>query len=222
MRTIGIPQLYCGASGQKGAYNRQEVGLARALCLAGLPRRGHLSRPDPLRPTGGGPGTDGPGVVPARPGAGRPRLLQKLAAASGRENRRRPCDGRQLSGGAGSLPVLQTARHLFLQPAGRPEKRQQLGQPPALSWTFCCGRNLAVYRKTPAFAKTPAAAAELKSLGVPCAGVLPVGLDTAIIPMIPGSRRGHPRRAGNWTPTPGTCCLWAALTPTSGRWRWCR
>lgn len=31
MRTIAIPQLYCGASGKKGAYNRQEVGLARRL-----------------------------------------------------------------------------------------------------------------------------------------------------------------------------------------------
>ena len=35
MRTIGIPQLYCGASGQKGAYNRQEVGLARAFASLG-------------------------------------------------------------------------------------------------------------------------------------------------------------------------------------------
>ena len=32
------------------------------------------------------------------------------------------------------------------------------------------GRNLAVYRKTPTYAKTPAVAAELESLGVPCAG----------------------------------------------------
>ena len=31
-------------------------------------------------------------------------------------------------------------------------------------------RNLAVYRKTPTYAKTPAVAAELESLGVPCAG----------------------------------------------------
>ena len=35
MRTIAIPQLYCGASGQKGAYNRQEVGLARAFAALG-------------------------------------------------------------------------------------------------------------------------------------------------------------------------------------------
>ena len=35
MLTIAIPQLYCGASGQKGAYNRQEVGLARAFAALG-------------------------------------------------------------------------------------------------------------------------------------------------------------------------------------------
>ena len=35
MRTIAIPQLYCGASGKKGAYNRQEVGLARAFAALG-------------------------------------------------------------------------------------------------------------------------------------------------------------------------------------------
>ena len=35
MRTIAIPRLYCGASGQRGAYNRQEVGLARAFAELG-------------------------------------------------------------------------------------------------------------------------------------------------------------------------------------------
>ena len=37
MRTIAIPQLYCGASGKKGAYNRQEVGLCTGVCRPGLP-----------------------------------------------------------------------------------------------------------------------------------------------------------------------------------------
>ena len=35
MLTIAIPQLYCGASGKRGAYNRQEVGLARAFAALG-------------------------------------------------------------------------------------------------------------------------------------------------------------------------------------------
>ena len=35
MKTIAIPQFYCGPSGQKGLYNRQEVGLARAFAALG-------------------------------------------------------------------------------------------------------------------------------------------------------------------------------------------
>jgi 1,2-diacylglycerol 3-alpha-glucosyltransferase len=53
---------------------------------------------------------------------------------------------------------------------------------------FLGRRNLAVYKKTPAYAKTPAAAAQLAAAGVPCAGVLPVGLDTAVIPKITQSK----------------------------------
>ena len=49
--------------------------------------------------------------------------------------------------------------------------------------------NRLIYKKTPTYAKTPALAQELRGFGIPCAGVMPVGLDTAIIPTIPGSRR---------------------------------
>ena len=35
MKTIVIPQFYRGPSGQKGLYNRQEVGLARAFSALG-------------------------------------------------------------------------------------------------------------------------------------------------------------------------------------------
>ena len=35
MKTIVIPQFYRGPSGQKGLYNRQEVGLARAFAALG-------------------------------------------------------------------------------------------------------------------------------------------------------------------------------------------
>ena len=51
-----------------------------------------------------------------------------------------------------------------------------------------CRRNLAIYRKTPTYAKTPAVAAQLEQLHVPCAGVMPVGLDTAIIPNANGEK----------------------------------
>ena len=51
-----------------------------------------------------------------------------------------------------------------------------------------CRRNLAIYRKTPTYAKTLAVQNTLEEMGVPCAGVLPVGLDTAIIPQVRGSK----------------------------------
>ncbi len=35
MKTIVIPQFYRGPSGQRGLYNRQEVGLARAFAALG-------------------------------------------------------------------------------------------------------------------------------------------------------------------------------------------
>ncbi len=35
MKTIVISQFYRGPSGQKGLYNRQEVGLARAFAALG-------------------------------------------------------------------------------------------------------------------------------------------------------------------------------------------
>ena len=40
----------------------------------------------------------------------------------------------------------------------------------------------------PTMTSTPAVAAELASFGVPCAGLMPVGLDTAIIPDVPAER----------------------------------
>ena len=52
MRTIAIPQLYCGASGKKGAYNRQEVGLARAFAALGC--RAVVLYPDPDAAPGAG------------------------------------------------------------------------------------------------------------------------------------------------------------------------
>ena len=51
-----------------------------------------------------------------------------------------------------------------------------------------CRRNLAIYRKTPTYAKTLAVQNTLEECGVPCAGVLPVGLDTAIIPDVQGTK----------------------------------
>ena len=56
MKTIVIPQFYRGPSGQKGLYNRQEVGLARAFaalgCCAGAKRKNLLYARRRLRRAG--------------------------------------------------------------------------------------------------------------------------------------------------------------------------
>ena len=54
MKTIVIPQFYRGPSGQKGLYNRQEVGLARAFAALGC-RAVVLYRSRALKPPGSRP-----------------------------------------------------------------------------------------------------------------------------------------------------------------------
>ena len=51
MKTIAIPQFYCGPSGQKGLYNRQEVGLARAFAALGCRAVVLYPAPDAKAPT---------------------------------------------------------------------------------------------------------------------------------------------------------------------------
>ena len=64
-------------------------------------------------------------------------------------------------------------------------------------------------------------AAELESLGVPCAGLMPVGLDTAIIPDVPAERTKL-RGAVGLDPDAKIFVFVGGWTPTSGRWTWCR
>ena len=54
MKTIVIPQFYRGPSGQKGLYNRQEVGLARAFAALGCRAVGS-TRSRALKPPGSRP-----------------------------------------------------------------------------------------------------------------------------------------------------------------------
>lgn len=84
-----------------------------------------------------------------------------------------------------------------------------------------CRRNLAIYRKTPTYAKTPAVAAQLEQLHVPCAGVMPVGLDTAIIPNANGEKH-ELREFLKLDPEANYLVLWGGWIPTSARWTWCR
>jgi len=186
MKTIAIPQFYCGASGQKGSYNRQEVGLARAIAALG-------HRAVVLYPAVGTPA----GAEQPEPGV---RILYLPAVALGTQALFSSwqilldekvdavhCMGDNSLGVPGLYRFCRRHGIFFYSQLGALRSASER------AWVrFCMDlllrRNLAVYKKTPSYAKTPAAAAELRALGVPCRGVLPVGLDTAIIPAVPASK----------------------------------
>lgn len=187
MLTVAIPQLYGGASGQKGAYNRQEVGLARAFAALGC--RAVVLYPDaqltevqtedlepfvrvltcPARMLG----------VSAFYRSWQPLLDEGVQAVH------------LMGDNALGVPGLEKfcRKHdIFLY--------HQIGALYSTSHSLLLRgimdmllvRNLAVYRRTPTFAKTPSMAGQLQRAKVPCRGVMPVGLDTAIIPPPNGSR----------------------------------
>lgn len=187
MKTIVIPQFYRGPSGQRGLYNRQEVGLARAFAALGC-------RAVVLYPA---PGAKTPQTETPEPNV---KICYLPAVAFGAQALYKNwqilldehADAVHVMGD-NSLGVPGLYR--FCQKHGI-VFYSQLGALKSTSghaavrvvMDLLLARNLAVYRKTPTYAKTPAVAAELESLGVSCAGLMPVGLDTAIIPSVPGSK----------------------------------
>ena len=166
MLTIAIPQLYCGASGKRGAYNRQEVGLARAFAALGcravvlyLPARAWR--------------------VNAFYQSWQPLLDEQVDAVH--------VMGDNSLGVPGLYRFCRRHGIFFYSQLGA--LRSQSGSAAIrAAMDLLCRRNLAIYRRTPSFAKTAAVQRELEALRVPCAGVLPVGLDTAIIPAITAPR----------------------------------
>lgn len=188
MRTIAIPQLYCGASGQKGAYNRQEVGLARAFAALGC-------RAVVLYPA---PDAADVSCEDLEPNV---RVYQVPARRAGVSALYRTWEP-LLTEGADAVHVMGDnalgvpALYRFCRKQGI-FFYSQIGAVKSASenavlraaMNLLCRRNLAVYRKTPTYAKTPAAAQQLRVWNVPCAGVMPVGLDTAIIPHVMEERR---------------------------------
>ena len=187
MLTIAIPQLYCGASGKRGAYNRQEVGLARAFAALGC--RAVVLYP---APGAAAPETEcpAPGVkvlyLPARAWrvnafyqSWQPLLDEQVDAVH--------VMGDNSLGVPGLYHFCRRHGIFFYSQLGA--LRSQSGSAVIrAAMDLLCRRNLAIYRRTPSFAKTAAVQRELEELRVPCAGVLPVGLDTAIIPAITAPR----------------------------------
>lgn len=187
MKTIAIPQFYCGPSGQKGVYNRQEVGLARAFAALGC--RAIVLYPQPGLKA---PRTEQPEpcvtiyYMPAL------RLGTQAIYPNWQILLDEKVDAVH-SMGDNSLGVPRLANFckahqiLFYSQLGALDSASE-NKMVRKVMDFLLRRNLAVYRKTPTFAKTPAVAAELAAHGVACAGLMPVGLDTAIIPPVAGSR----------------------------------
>ncbi|MGN0976287.1 MAG: glycosyltransferase family 4 protein [Gemmiger sp.] len=181
MLTIGIPQLYCGTSGQKGAYNLQAVGLARAFASLGCRAVAFYPRP----------GASEPEIEDVAPNVRVVYLPCRHISAHSVYKSWQPLldEGVQVVHSMSDNQLGIPALYRFCKKHGI-FFYNQIGiahsdsANPAVRrvMDLLARRNLRVYRETPAFAKTPAVAAELESLGVPCAGVLPVGLDTAIIP----------------------------------------
>ena len=172
MKTIAIPQFYCGPSGQKGLYNRQEVGLARAFAALGC--RAVVLYPEP--------GAKAPKVETPEPNV---KICYLPAVAFGTQALYKSwqilldeqADAVHVMGD-NSLGVPGLYR--FCEKHGI-VFYSQLGALKSTSnhaivrgvMDLLLRRNLTVYRKTPTYAKTPAVAAELESLGVPCCGHLP-------------------------------------------------
>ena len=187
MKTIVIPQFYRGPSGQKGLYNRQEVGLARAYAALGC-------RAVVLYPA---VGEAAPQVEQPEPNV---KICYMPAAALGVQAFYKSWQilldekadavhvmGDNSLGVPGLYRFCKKHDIVFFSQLGALKSTSNRA---VVRWVMdlLLRRNLAVYRQTPTYAKTPAVAAELESLGVHCAGLMPVGLDTAIIPAIPGGK----------------------------------
>ena len=184
MKTIAIPQFYCGPSGRKGLYNRQEVGLARAFAALGA--RGIVLYP--------APDADSPTVEEPEPNVKIYYLpVRALGSQAFYKSWQVLLDERVdavhvMGDNSPGVPSLYRfcRRHgiLFYSQLGALKSASNHKAVRAVM-DLLLRRNLAIYKKTPTYAKTPAVAAELASFGVPCAGLMPVGLDTAIIPDVP-------------------------------------
>lgn len=179
---FAITTLYCGASGRKGFYNSQELGLARAMKPLGyepivfypdksLTRRSEETTPDGITVV----------RVPAKAvgvhGRYDWRILLEYgvkAVQIGSDNQIfapeliRFCD----KNGIRVYSYLGTVG----SDTGNPLKALLMG--------LLYRRNLRAYRTHKCFAKTPAVARRLTELGVPNVEVAPVGLDLSVIPEI--------------------------------------
>lgn len=169
MKTIVIPQFYRGPSGQKGLYNRQEVGLARAYAALGC-------RAVVLYPA---VGEAVPQVEQPEPNV---KICYMPAAALGVQAFYKSWQilldekadavhvmGDNSLGVPGLYRFCKKHDIVFFSQLGALKSTSNRA---AVRWVMdlLLRRNLAVYRQTPTYAKTPAVATELESLAYTAPG----------------------------------------------------
>ena len=179
---FGIVETYCGTSGQKGFYNLQELGLARAMKLLGYepvvfyPGKG-LAAPEEERTP------DGICVVrmPAKAVGVHGRYDWKILLEYGVEAIQIGSDNQIFAPDLIRFCDKNGIRvYNYLGTVG-----SDTGNPlKALLMGLLYRRNLRAFRTHKCFAKTPAVARRLAQLGVPDVEVAPVGLDLSVIPEI--------------------------------------
>ena len=165
MKTIVIPQFYRGPSGQKGLYNRQEVGLARAFAALGC--RAVVLYPEP--------GAKAPRIETPEPNV---KICYMPAVAFGVQAFYKSWQilldehadavhvmGDNSLGVPGLYRFCQKHGILFYSQLGALKSTSTHAAVRRVMDLLLC-RNLAVYRKTPTYAKTPAIAAELEKRNI--------------------------------------------------------
>ena len=175
---FAITALYCGASGQKGFYNSQELGLARAMKPLGYEPvvfysgKGLTVPEEELTP-------DGIAVVrvPAKAVGVHGRYDWNILLEYGVEAIQIGSDNQIFAPELIRFCDKNGIRvYNYLGTVG-----SDTGNPlKALLMGLLYRRNLRAFRIHKCFAKTPAVARRLAQLGVPDVEVAPVGLDLSV------------------------------------------
>lgn len=191
---FAITVLYCGASGQKGFYNSQELGLARAMKPLGYepvvfyPDK-DLKQPQEETTSDGIPVVRVPAKSLGVHGWYDWNILLKYdvkAVQIGSDNQLfaleliRFCERK----GIRVYNYIGTT----VSDSHNPVKSLLMG--------LLYRRNLRAYRKTKCFAKTPAVAKQLEGHGITDVEVAPVGLDLSVIPEVTESKEALREKLG--------------------------
>lgn len=191
---FAITALYCGASGQKGFYNSQELGLARAMKPLGYepvifyPVR-DLACPEEEMTS------DGILVVrvPAKSVGVHGRYDWNILLKYSVEALQIGSDNQLFAPALIRFCEQNGIRvYNYLGTVGSDSKNPLKSQLMGLLYR----RNLRFYRKTKCFAKNPKVARQLAELGVPDVEVAPVGLDLSVIPEVTASKKALREKLG--------------------------